>query len=113
MSDPAVWFASCAKLDGVDPFSSSPVDVLTFAVYKKRQLISALQTRAMLTVMSGSDQAEVAVKAYFEAVMPMGDAVQQVHNLAAAASPTWGTNNKLPVGVGAVADKAKYSSFGH
>jgi hypothetical protein len=58
--------------------------MLQFAVYRRRQLVEALKTRALLVASLGSEQAEQAAKAYFEVALPVAAEDKLIEDLAKA-----------------------------
>jgi len=71
-----------AQIDGVDPFSSSPHEQLKFAVYRRRLLISAMETKALLTATLAPDKAADVAKRYFELALPVGEDIKQAEDTA-------------------------------
>lgn len=71
----------CARLDGVDPISDHPVEMLLYAVYRRRLMSEALRTRALLMATLNPEQAADAAKAYFEVSVPVSSDEQLLHDL--------------------------------
>ena len=80
ISDPEVWFAANAQIDGVDPHSTIPADRLTYSIYQRRALIEALRTKALLLAMLNPEKASEAAQKYFAAVLPLGAAEEAIAN---------------------------------
>lgn len=60
-----------AAIDGIDPFSESPVERLQFFVYMQRMTIEAMKTQALLLASLQSEKAKEAAQAYLAAVLPI------------------------------------------
>lgn len=71
LSDPAVWYPVNAILDGVDPFSDSPVERMRYMVYQRRSDVDTLKTKALLTAMINPERAAKAFEDYIGVVMPV------------------------------------------
>lgn len=91
ISDPEVWFAANAQIDGVDPHSTIPADRLTYSVYQRRALIEALRTKALLLAMLNPEKATEAAQKYFAAVLPLGAIEETITTMSNATdkSPAW------------------------
>lgn len=48
LTDPEVWYPVSAVLDGVDPWSESPIERLKFLVYQRRQMLAAIQVQLLV-----------------------------------------------------------------
>lgn len=106
ISDPDVWFAANAQIDGVAAHSTAPSDRLIYAVYQRRSLIEALKTKALLLAVLNPEQAIEAAQKYFAAVLPLGEAEKSIKlNIESAAN--WGAKGPLPGGIRAGAPVAK------
>ena len=60
-----------ATIDGIDPFSESPVERLQFFVYMQRMTVEALKTQALLLSTLNPEKAAKAAQDYLEAVLPI------------------------------------------
>ena len=60
-----------AILDGVDPFSDSPVERMKYMVYQRRADVDTLKTKALLAAMISPEKAAKAFEDYIGVVMPV------------------------------------------
>lgn len=68
-------------LDGLDPFSANPADRLLYMVHQRRQVVSALQAKALITAAVNPEKAADAAKAYLEIALPTDPLEAQAKDL--------------------------------
>lgn len=98
ISDPEVWFAANAQIDGVDPHSTIPADRFKYAVYQRRALVEALRTKALLLTVLNPEAAVDAAQKYFAAAMPTGRIEETIKGSIESAA-SWKEAGPLPSSV--------------
>lgn len=70
LRDPAIWFPVNAAIDGLDPWSPDPRDMMKYLVYQRRSLVEALRTQALMAAYINPEQAVDLAKQYIEVMIP-------------------------------------------
>ena len=71
LSDPAVWYPVTAAIDGIEAPSDDPVQILRGYVHQQKQLIHAVEVKALLLAMLAPEKAQDAAKMFFELALPI------------------------------------------
>ena len=70
MKDPGFWFPVNATIDGIDPWSESPIEQAKYAVYRMRLQVEAMKAAAGMTAAAAPEQAGNALKDYLAVALP-------------------------------------------
>lgn len=71
LKDPSIWYPVNAALDGLDPWSDNPQELLRFAVYQRRMMLEALRTESLMMASSNPEAAAKVAERYREHAVPV------------------------------------------
>lgn len=71
LKDPAFWYPVNAIIDGLDPWSDSPLERAKYSVYQQRLYVDAMKAQAWMVAAANPEKAGDALKKYLDVALPV------------------------------------------